>query len=91
MVLGIEGGLGPGNFVFDGDADTPRTEGTPTTSQFLARLLWLNGWMDEDATWYGSRPRPIRRGPSSARKGHSSPPSFRPMSIVATVAHITYC
>jgi len=20
-------------------------------------LLWPNGWMDEDATWYGSRPR----------------------------------
>jgi len=33
--------------------------------------------MDKDATWYGSRPRPkphcIRRGPSSPRKGHSSP------------------
>jgi len=39
--------------------------------------LWLNGWMDEDATCYGSRPRPrphyIKRGPSSPRKGHSSP------------------
>jgi len=38
-------------------------------------LLWLNGWMDEDATWYGSRPprrpRCIRRVP---RKGHSTPP-----------------
>ena len=34
--------------------------------------------MNEDATWYGSRPRPrphcITRGPSSPRKGHSSPP-----------------
>jgi len=42
------------------------------------------GWMrmDEDATWYGSRPRPrphcVRRGPSSLRKGHSSPPLFGP-------------
>ena len=58
-------------------------------------LLWPNGWMDEDATWYGSRPRPrphcIRRGPSSARNGHSSPPSFRPVFIVATVAHLSYC
>jgi len=24
------------------------------------------------------------------RKGHSSPPSFRPMSIAATVAHLGY-
>ena len=64
-------------------------------------LLWPNGWMDEDATWYGSRPRPrphcIRRGdgcPSSPRKRHSSPPPsryFRSMSIVATVAHLRSC
>jgi len=57
-------------------------------------LLWPDGCMDEDATWYGSRPRPrphcIRRGPSSARNGHSSPLSLRPMSIVATVAHLSY-
>jgi len=30
--------------------------------------------------------------PASPRKGHSSsPPSFRLMSIVATVAHLSYC
>jgi len=51
MALGKEVGLGPGDFVFDGDPATPRTEGTPTTSQLLTRLLWPNGWMDEDATW----------------------------------------
>jgi len=43
-------------------------------------LLWPNGCMDQDATWYGSRPRPRphcnRRGQSSPRKGHSSPPLF---------------
>jgi len=57
---------------------------------FGSCLLWPNGWMDEDASCYGRRPRPrphcIRRGPNSPRKGHSSYPSFRPMSIVATVA-----
>jgi len=54
--------------------------------------------MDEDATWYGCRPRPrphcVRQGPSSplpSKKGHSSPPSFWPMSIVAMVAHLIYC
>ena len=50
--------------------------------------------MDEDATWYGSRhrrrPHCIRRVPSAPRKGHSTP-SFRSMSIVATVAHLSYC
>jgi len=40
-------------------------------------LWWQNGWMDEDATWYGSRPprRPdcIKRVPSAPRKAHSTP------------------
>jgi len=34
MALGMEVGLGPGDFVFDGDPATLRTEGTPTTTQF---------------------------------------------------------
>jgi len=32
-------------------------------------VLWPNGWMHHDATWYGGRPQPrrhcIRWGPSS--------------------------
>ena len=60
-----------------------------------AQRLWANGWMDEDATWYGSisprMPHCIRQVPSAPRKGHSTPPPFRPMSIVATVAHLSYC
>ena len=44
-------------------------------------LLWPNGWMDEDSSWYGSRPqrRPhcVRRGPSSApAKGAQHRPPF---------------
>jgi len=39
--------------------------------------------MDEDAAWYGSRPRPrphcTRRGPRSRERGTAAP-SFRPMS-----------
>ena len=43
-------------------------------------------------SYFRPRPHCIRLGPSSPRKGHSSPsPSFRPMSIVATVAHFSYC
>ena len=64
-------------------------------SGILHYCAWPNGWMDGDATWYGSRsprrPHCIRRVPSCTRKMHSSPhPSFRPMSIVATVAHLSY-
>jgi len=39
-------------------------------------VLWPNGWMDQDNTWHGDRPRPwphcVRWGPSSpSPKGHS--------------------
>jgi len=110
MPLGMELGLGPGDFVFDRDPATPRKKGTPTHPIFCSCLLWPNGpgdvvldgvaappkrgtapqfsvhvycgWMDEDTTWYGSRTRPrphcIRRGPSSPRKGHSTPSLFSP-------------
>jgi len=40
-------------------------------------LLWPNGWMDQDATWYGSRTRPrphyIRRGPIPRERGTTAP------------------
>ena len=103
MALGMEVGLGPGDFVFNGDPDSDFVfdgaqlppEHTHHHPVFGPCLFWPNGWMDEDATWYGSRSRPrphcIRRGPTSARNGHRAPPSFRPMFIVATVAHLSYC
>jgi len=59
-------------------------------------LLRPNGWMDEDAAWYGSRPRlrphGTRRGPSS-RERAKHPPLFsvHVYSIVTTVAHLSYC
>jgi len=53
MPLGMEVGLGPGDFVFDGDP-APRRKQDIAPTQFSSRLLWPNGWMDEDATWYGS-------------------------------------
>jgi len=49
----------------------------PTWIVAYPTLLWPNSWMDEDATWYGSRPlrRPhcIRQVPSAPRKAHSIP------------------
>jgi len=38
MPLGVEVGLGPGDFVFHGDSATPRKNGTPTATQFLAHV-----------------------------------------------------
>ena len=46
-----------------------------------------NGLMDQDATWYGGRPRPRRRcvrwGPSSLPLQRDTALNFQPMSIVA--------
>jgi len=42
-------------------------------------VLWPNGWMDHDATWYGDRRHCVRWGPIPPhRKGHSSHPLFNP-------------
>ena len=38
MALGMQVGLSPGDSVYDADSATARTEGTPTTSQFLAHV-----------------------------------------------------
>jgi len=38
-------------------------------------LLWWNGWMNQDATWYRGRPWPrlqcVRWGPTFPQKGHT--------------------
>ena len=87
MPIGMEVGLSPGDFVLDGDPAPPkRAQPSPI---FGICLLWSNGWIDQDATWYGGRPRPrrlcVRWGPippPQKKRGHR-PHSFRPMSIVA--------
>jgi len=60
MQLGMELRLSPGDFVLDG-GPAPllkrRAEPPPILGPFL---LWPNGWMHQDATWYGGRPRPRR-------------------------------
>jgi len=75
MPLGTEVNLGPFDVVLDGVAAPPKCAQPPVFGSFL---LWPNGCMDEDATWYRSRPRPrlhcVRRGPSSPAKRAQQPP-----------------
>jgi len=58
MPVGMEQGLSPGDFVLDGDP----------ALIFGPFLLWPNGCMHQDDTWYGGRPQPrglcVRWGPS---------------------------
>jgi len=85
MPHGMEVGFGPGHIVLDGN-QMPLKRGT--APQLLGScLLWPNGWMDQDATWYEGRHRPR---PHCVTWGSSFPhnwgtaPNFRPcMSIVA--------
>ena len=43
-------------------------------------VLWTNGWMDQDATWYGGRPRPrrhyVRWGPAPLTESGIAAPHF---------------
>jgi len=98
MALGMEVGLGTGDFVMDGDPATP--------SQFLAHDAWHGGepwsrprcasmrWMKTPlGTEVDLGPGHIvlDGAPALRERGIAIPPSFRPMSIVATVAHLSYC
>ena len=72
MKLGMRVGLGPGHTVLDGDPALPwkgarqppphlKFTGVGFACVHIIRgpcLLWPNGWMDQDAAWYGGRPRP---------------------------------
>jgi len=55
----------------------PKTGGAPSPT-FGPFLLWPNGFMHQDATWYGGRPQPrglcVRWGPSpQPQKGSRAP------------------
>ena len=72
----MEVSLGPGHIVLDGDPAPLSHKGDRAPPIFGLFLLSANGWMHQDATWYGDRPRPrrlcIRWGPSYPQNsGHT--------------------
>jgi len=76
----------PHHIVLDGDPAAPKK----AQSLILGpRLSWLNGWIDQDATWYGGSPKHRRHcgrwGPISTKKSQQPPPLFRPMYCGQTV------
>jgi len=96
MALGTGVGLSPGDFVFNGDPATPRTEGTPTTTQFLAYVYCgqTAGWMKTPlGTEVDLGPGHIVLDGSQlcAKRAQQPPSSFRTEFIAATVAHLSYC
>ena len=83
--VGRKVGLGHGHIVYDGDPTLPPQRGT-APEIFGPYLLWPNGPMDQDATWYGGRPRRrqfcVRLGPCS--------PSAKGVGAPKFLAHV-YC
>jgi len=62
----------------------PQRKGTPTTTQFLAHVYCCRTVVDLGPG------RTVLDGVPAFAKGTQQPP-FRPMSIVATVAHLSHC
>jgi len=88
MPLGRKVGLDPSDIVLDGDpSPSPKKGAQPPI--FGPYILWPNGSMDQDATWYGGKPgHTVLDGdpaPPSQKGGRA--PNFRPMSIVAKPLH----
>ena len=75
MTLGMQVGIDPGHIVLDGDPAPPPPKGhrPPIFGPYQLRP---NGCIDQDATWYGGRPRPL---------------NFWPMFIIVIVISLEHC
>ena len=91
----MEVDLGPGDIVLDGDPAPPTERATAPPPIFGPCLLWPNGWMDQDATWYavglGQGDIVLGGDPAPPKRGTAAPPIFWPVSIVVTVARLSNC
>ena len=93
MRLGTEVMLGRGDVVLDGVAAPPPLKGAQPPI-FGPCPLWPNGWMDQDATWYGGRPRPRRhcvRWRLSSPSPKEYTPNVRPTSIATKRLEASRC
>jgi len=90
MPLGVEVGLSPGDFVLDGDQAPTQKGADPQFSAHVYRgqmAAWIKMSLGTEVglgpghTVLDVVPAPV--------KGAQQPPSFRCMSIVAMVAHLS--
>jgi len=93
MPLGMEVNLSPGNVVLDWGRSSPKRGTAP---QFLVHVCCgqTAGWMKTPLrTEIDLGPGYILLDgiPALQERGTAAPPSFPPMSVVATVAHLSYC
>jgi len=68
--------------------------GRPPRWAYWPFLLWPNGWMHQDATWFGGRPHHLSPGnfvldgDSACPPQKGQMPNFRRMSIVVKRLHV---
>jgi len=94
MALSTDVGLDLRDIVFDVDPATPRKKAHPPHPIFAHVCCGqMAGWMKTPlGTEVDLGPGHIvLDGVPAPAKGKQQPPSFRPMSTVATVAHLCYC
>jgi len=77
MALGMEVSLSPDHIVLDGDPALLPKKGGQNPRIFSPFVLWPNGCMYQDTTWYGGRLQPgdiVLDGDTAPPplKGHSS-------------------
>ena len=87
MPLSMELGLGPGDFVrWEPRSCLPKGGRLRPPPKFFFRpcLLWPNGWMDQDATWYSGSLIPghivLEGDPAPLPKRGAEPPHPTPFS-----------
>jgi len=97
MPLGMEVGLGSGDFVFDGDPATSRKKAYPPRPNFWPMSIncgQMAGWMNTllvTEVDLGTGHTVLDVVQAVHERGPAAPPLFSPMSVVATVAHLSYC
>ena len=98
VVLGMEVGLSPGDLVLDGHpVPFPQKGAEPPSPIFGPLLLWPNGLMHQNASWYGCWPQPRelcvrwRPSPPFQTKGAEPSPNLRPISIVPKQLDASRC
>ena len=94
MTLGMEVGLDSGDFMFDGDPAPPEKRHSPFP-QFLAHVYcgqtaeWMKTPLGTEVE-LGPGHIVLDGVPAPSERATTAPP-FRLMSVVATVAHLSYC
>jgi len=95
MPLGTEVGLGPGDFCVPWGPNYPQKKGHTHPTQFLAHVYcgqtaeWIKMPLGTEVELGAGHI--VLVGSQLSAKGAQHPPLFQPMSIVATVAHLSYC